>query len=520
VSSAKEAARARVGTVLKDRWHLDSLLGVGGMAWVYAATHRNRNRVAIKLLAPHLSHSPDIQRRFLREGYAANSIEHPGAVKVFDDDVSEDGLAFLVMELLEGKTLAQLRRESGGRVEPKRVLRYSAQVLDVLAAAHAHNVVHRDIKPSNVFLTADDSVKVVDFGIARICEGEQDLEATQTGMLLGSAPFMSPEQARGRWELVDPRTDIWSMGATMFQLLAGRAVHEASTPQERLMAAMTERARSLASVVPSMPPAVVELVDRALCFEREARWQSAREMMERTLEVAKRLGSLGSTLVVDAPPPEISSPMSSPAPISAPKPPVKNALGSTVVLGSNPSLPLQRPSAKAPDHLAQTHVYGSPTPARLPPVPAPATLKQEPTFDPAPPAPAAQAPFPSVPVVQVSSPRPRPIVISVPDPSDAGTAAAGSLTRDPARAPRRSPVLLAGVIAFVAGAALLAAAAVALWRIQTESAASKSTANAPASIAPEATPAPAATPVPSEPTTAPPDASSAAEDASIDVAPE
>jgi serine/threonine protein kinase len=498
---------------------LDSLLGVGGMAWVYAATHRNKNRVAIKLLAPHLSHSPDIQRRFLREGYAANSIEHPSAVKVFDDDVSDDGLAFLVMELLEGKTLAELRRESGGRVDPQRVLRYSAQVLDVLAAAHDHNVVHRDIKPSNVFLTADDNVKVVDFGIARVCEGGQDLESTQTGMLLGSAPFMSPEQARGRWELVDPRTDIWSMGATMFQLLAGRAVHEASTPQERLMAAMTERARSLASVVPSMPPAVVELVDRALAFEREARWQTAREMMERTREVAKRLGSLGSTLMIDAPPPEISSPMSSPAPVSPPAPSAKNALGSTVVMGSNPSLPLEPPTIPKPkDLLARTHVYGSPgSAARLPPVPAPASLGAQPSVDPQPPAPSPASPFPSVPVIQVSSPRPRPVAIPVPDPSDAGTAAASSLARDPARPPRRSPVLLAGVIAFVAGAALLTVTAIALWKIRTESAAPRSAADTPANIASESTRAPAAALPASERTGEPADAGSVAKDASADV---
>lgn len=433
VSSFSEAsARARVGSVLKERWHLDDLLGIGGMACVYAATHRNRNRVAIKLLLPHLSQSANVQRRFLREGYAANSIGHPGAVKVFDDDVTEDGLAFLVMELLEGKTLAALRREAGGRLDPKTVLQHGIGVLDVLAAAHERGVIHRDIKPSNVFVTQDGLVKVVDFGIARICEGSNDVQITQRGALLGSAAFMSPEQAKGAWDLVDARSDIWSFGATLFQLLAGRAVHEGNTPAERIVAAMTMPARSLGTLVPGMPRAVVELVDRALSFEREGRWQSAREMQASMQHALRGLGSLGGTLILAGPPPEISSPHAAPIPESdeveiRPPPPAE-----TFEPESTPP-----PARAMPSALGTTARYGSPE--------APRPRSDVPPEQPASP---SQEPHPPSKVLFESQP----------------TKGAHEARRR-RKNNRSSALMMAGVAALGAGLVLLAmAAAILFWR--------------------------------------------------------
>src|SRR5262245_57872770 len=162
--------KGRIGSLLKAKWRLEKLLGVGGMAAVYAAVHRNQNRVAIKMLHPELSVDPAMRIRFLREGYAANTVDHPGAVRVFDDDVTDDGAAFLVMELLEGETLETRAERVGGKLSAGEVLLLADRLLDVLAAAHKKGIVHRDIKPDNVFLTTQGRLKVLDFGIARLRE--------------------------------------------------------------------------------------------------------------------------------------------------------------------------------------------------------------------------------------------------------------------------------------------------------------------------------------------------------------
>jgi serine/threonine-protein kinase len=216
----------------------------------------------------------------VREAYAANAVGHPSVVKITDDDVDEEGTAFLVMELLEGESLEARRVRLGGRLPPREALRYMADALGVLATAHRKSIIHRDIKPANLFITADGgTVKMLDFGIA----GGQILSPDTTvrtapGAVLGTIGYMAPEQARARWELVDARTDIWAVGATVYTLLSGRFVHEASTPNEQLGMAMALPAGSLANVAPQLPKHVVELVDRALQYDPAARWQSAEEM--------------------------------------------------------------------------------------------------------------------------------------------------------------------------------------------------------------------------------------------------
>ena len=274
----RERARARIGQVLREKWRVDKLLGLGGMAAVYAATHvNNGRRVAIKLLHPELSYNSEVRTRFLREGYVANKLEHPGSVAVLDDDVSEDGAAFLVMELLEGETLED-RRERSGTLPVHEVLSLADRLLDVLAAAHDRGIVHRDIKPENVFLTREGTIKVLDFGIARMRElSSARLTLTSSGAI-GTPAFMPPEQARGRWDDVGPQSDIWAVGATMFTLLAGRLVHHAETMNELMLAAMTKPAPPVASLVPGLSGAVAQLVDRALAYEINARWPSARAM--------------------------------------------------------------------------------------------------------------------------------------------------------------------------------------------------------------------------------------------------
>jgi hypothetical protein len=274
-------AEARLGTVLLGKYRLDRVLGIGGMAVVYKATHRNQAQLAVKMLHPEMSLSADIRSRFLREGYAANSIQHPGAVLVVDDDVAEDGAAFLVMELLDGIGCEQLLERSGTGVSPEAASAILIQLLDVLASAHAAGIVHRDIKPANLFLTRNGVVKVLDFGIARAREAlAAGAHATGTGMMLGTPAFMAPEQALGRSREIDGRTDLWAAGATFFSLVSGQFVHNAETAQELMVKAATQPARSLASAAPHESPVTVGIIDRALAFQREDRWESAQAMRD------------------------------------------------------------------------------------------------------------------------------------------------------------------------------------------------------------------------------------------------
>jgi len=276
-------AQARVGATLRDKWRLDSLLGVGGMAAVYAATHRNGARGAIKILHAELAIDAGVRERFLREGYAANTVGHRGVVRVLDDDVLEDGSVFLVMELLEGESLESRRERVGGRLPAPDVLSAADQLLDVLIAAHAKGIVHRDLKPDNVFVTTDGQVKVLDFGIAKLRQSAGPGRGTKTGSAMGTPAYMPPEQARGRWELVDARSDLWAVGATMYSLLTGRLVHEAATANEQLLAAMTMPAPSV-GVGEDFAPSLVAVVDRSLAFDPAQRWQDAATMQEAVRE--------------------------------------------------------------------------------------------------------------------------------------------------------------------------------------------------------------------------------------------
>jgi len=271
---------ARLGTWLRGKYRLDRVLGEGGMATVYAATHRNKKRFAVKMLQGIAGVRSEMQARFLREGYVANTVDHPGAVAVLDDDVSEDGVPFLVMELLQGKTVEEFVPEDAPLPGLAVTLNIACQVLDTLAAAHAKGIVHRDIKPANLFLTPTGQIKLLDFGIARLRDASSPSSATQTGAMLGTPAFMGPEQALGRTEDIDARTDIWAVGASLFWLITGRQVHLGDTVQHLLVLAATQPAPTLASVWPDVPPPVAALVDRALAFDRADRWATAAAMRD------------------------------------------------------------------------------------------------------------------------------------------------------------------------------------------------------------------------------------------------
>jgi serine/threonine-protein kinase len=275
VSAANQAATDRIGTVIGGKYRVESVLGQGGMATVYGVVHvRNALRLAIKVLHPGVAMEHDVRARFLREGYAANSVGHPGAVMVVDDAVDEDGSVFIVMERLDGRSLDSLE----GHLRVHEACAVADGLLDVLAAAHAKGILHRDVKPANVFVTRSGAVKVLDFGIARVRDAfaSGSGATTDTSVVFGTPAFMSPEQARG--ETIDARSDLWAVGATLFTLLSGRLVHEAPTPVAILLKTASIPAPRLASVAPETPPAIATVIDRALALAPAARFATALEM--------------------------------------------------------------------------------------------------------------------------------------------------------------------------------------------------------------------------------------------------
>ncbi len=287
----KTRARARVGITINNKWRIDALLGIGGMASVYAATHRNGSRSALKILHTEFARDAAIRDRFLREGYVANKVEHRGRVGIQDDDVTEADEPFLVMELLEGETAQQLWKRHSRKVPVGECLWIAAELLDTLQAFHDIGIVHRDLKPANVFITRENQVKLLDFGVARLREASS--EHTRAGTALGTPSFMAPEQAMGLADGVDGRADVFSMGATLYAMLSGQRLHQGRTDNEAFILAATTPAPSLARVAPDLPVEVIGLVDKALAWDRRNRFESAAEMRDECLRLLQTVGGGG-----------------------------------------------------------------------------------------------------------------------------------------------------------------------------------------------------------------------------------
>jgi serine/threonine-protein kinase len=272
------------GTILREKYRIERVLGTGGMAVVYAVTHRNRKRFALKMLHPELAIRRELRARFVREGYLANSVEHPAVVEVLDDDVDEHGAVFLVMELLDGVSAEALYRPPSSTLPVREALELAEQLLDVLERAHAKSIVHRDIKPSNLFVTREGKLKVLDFGVARLRD-DASVRSTHTGTTLGTPAFMAPEQALAQGSEVDARTDLWSVGATLFTLLSGQHLHMGDNAREIMVRCATQPPRSLTSVMPEAPLELVQLLDHALRFDKSERFESAAVMRKAVNDV-------------------------------------------------------------------------------------------------------------------------------------------------------------------------------------------------------------------------------------------
>ena len=281
-------------TILRGRYRIDRVVGVGGMGIVYAATQLDLGLPrALKMLHPELSLDPKMRERLVREGRVAAKLElHAGAVKIFDCDFDRDldrGSPVLIMELLGGASVDAL----GPCVERPIALRESLQIayqlLDVLQPAHEKGIVHRDVKPANLFVLPSGTVKVLDFGISRLREVASDQDAKTTSSIFGTPAFMAPEQARGLTDQIDLRADVFAVGATLFTMISGQPLHRGDNPQQLWNRAATEPARSLSSVAPHTPSAVVELVAKAVAFDKSARWPSATAMRDAVLAAHEAL---------------------------------------------------------------------------------------------------------------------------------------------------------------------------------------------------------------------------------------
>ncbi|MBL0213121.1 MAG: protein kinase [Myxococcales bacterium] len=281
-------AAGLVGIVLDGRYRLDAVLGEGGMGSVFRAQHLEMDRkVAIKLLKPHLTTDAGALQRFAREARATLKVDSPHAVKVQDFGVTPQNDYYMVLEYLDGRTV-QRELEIDGPFAPARVLHIAQQALHALGAAHRSGLVHRDIKPDNILLMRVDDdpdyTKLLDFGVAKLMEGAPTSDRsrfalTQAGMVFGTPEFMSPEQACGH--SLDGRSDLYSLGATMFAMLTGCALFEGKTAIELL----THHARTppphLAALVPELEqyPRLDDVLQKCLSKHRDQRPKTAEDMV-------------------------------------------------------------------------------------------------------------------------------------------------------------------------------------------------------------------------------------------------
>jgi eukaryotic-like serine/threonine-protein kinase len=257
--------------VLLGRYEVGRLLGAGGMAEVFEGRDRLlARRVAIKVPLAQHAHDPEFAQRFRREAQAAASLSHPGVVAVYDTG-SEDGTHFIVMEYVDGRTLKEVIRAEAP-LYPDRAAEICADVCAALAAAHARGLVHRDVKPANIMLMPDGRVKLMDLGIARVAAGET---ATQTAAMLGTAQYLSPEQAQG--QTVDYRSDLYSLGCCLYEMLTGTVPFRGATPVAIAYRHVREDPTPPRQLNPDVPPALEAVCLKAMAKRPEDRYQTAAE---------------------------------------------------------------------------------------------------------------------------------------------------------------------------------------------------------------------------------------------------
>lgn len=274
----------KVGDNFADRYEILGIIGDGGMGKVYKARHNLMKRVvAIKMLLPHLVQSAAALKRFQQEAQAASALNHPNILTVYDFGISDQGMPFLVMDYLEGTSLAALLQEQGALSEERSIHIFS-QACSALAHAHQKGVIHRDLKPANIMLIdydgQTDFLKIVDFGIAKLLQPDGAEQLTHTGEVFGSPLYMSPEQCRGR-EL-DPRSDIYSLGCVLYRTVTGKPVFAGRDPMECMYKQVNDLPSSFSTIVPELclSDKLEAAIFRAIAKEADDRYNNMMEFRE------------------------------------------------------------------------------------------------------------------------------------------------------------------------------------------------------------------------------------------------
>ena len=375
-----------------------ALIGQGGMGSVYLAEHIAIGRqVAIKVLLPEMSNDPKLVARFFNEARAATAVRHPGIVEIFDSGMTPDGAAFIVMELLAGETLSARRRKTG-RVDPRTAMAIVRQIASALAAAHDAGIVHRDLKPDNVFLVPDpegDRVKVLDFGIAKLQNNQDDLSRTRTGAVMGTPTYMSPEQCRGGSH-IDARADLYALGCVAYELLTGQTPFTATGAGDQIAHHLYFVPQTLRQLDSGLPESIDRLVMWLLQKEPAQRPVNARILIDAIdalgLEAAHFPRAV-SQPVIAAQAPNLPTTLSGAAGSTSPGQPPRRrwvvpavAATTVIVAGIGFIAAVTRDETRKPE--PGMTVVTAPPPAPAPP-PTPAAA---PTPAPAPPPPPTPAP--------------------------------------------------------------------------------------------------------------------------------
>ena len=390
--SLTTAEDALIGRDVDGRFTIEARLGAGGMGTVYRAVQHSVGRpVAIKIVNPRLVSDPLVIKRFLREAKLTSRLSHPHAVAVLDFGQTRDGLFYLVMELLEGRTLRQVL-EADGRFGLERLSRVGGQICEALEGAHRLAIVHRDLKPSNIMIldgpAGGDLVKVLDFGLAKSLSTDTTSISTVTssGALLGTPAYMPPEAALGLE--VDARADLYSLGVILYQLASGRMPFTATTVHELVAKHAHESPPSLTGV----PVALVTLVDRLLAKDPAARPESAAAVQAALAEVARDArAERGAASGPDAFGDTLSSAGRAPRPAPAPRRRGAWIVGAAIAVGLVVAAWIVAAQRETPSSVAPAPALSTPPPPpAVDPAPAP------------PPAPAAAV----VPAVDAGAPPP------------------------------------------------------------------------------------------------------------------